>query len=67
MGNTKGFVDRHNNVWVKGESRTVDEHFEWDVQLSTKGKKFAKDMIGVNTQHLNVSMKGKITHIGRKN
>lgn len=31
MGNTKEFVDRHNNVWVKGESRTADEHFEWDV------------------------------------
>jgi hypothetical protein len=56
-----GYIDRHGNEWVKGPSRTPDEPFEWDVQLSASGR----NQIGWTTRdgsHANVSLKGRITH-----
>ena len=57
----KGYVDKFGNIWTKGPSRTKGEPFEWDVQLSKKGReqlgRFSKD-----GSHLNVSLKGRITH-----
>ena len=35
---TGGYIDRFGNTWQKGPSRTVDEMFEWDVQLSRQGQ-----------------------------
>jgi hypothetical protein len=56
-----GYVDKFDNVWVRGPSRTPGEPFEWDVQLSRAGKqmlgRFSRDK-----SHLNVSLKGRITH-----
>ncbi|UGU17916.1 polymorphic toxin type 17 domain-containing protein [Sinomicrobium kalidii] len=33
-----GFLDKFGNIWKKGPSRTKGQAFEWDVQLSAKGK-----------------------------
>ena len=34
----EGYVDKFDNIWTKGPSRTKGEAFEWDVQLSKRGK-----------------------------
>ena len=60
-GPNKGFVDKFGNEWTKGPSRTEGQTFEWDVQLSSKGR----SQIGWTTRdgsHANVSLDGKITH-----
>lgn len=56
-----GFVDKFGNIWKKGPSRTKGQAFEWDVQLSAKGK---AQLGGLSRdgKHLNVSLDGKITH-----
>lgn len=57
-----GYVDKFGNIWTKGPSRTMDQPFEWDVQLSNTGK----SQFGWATRdnsHLNVSLDGKITQI----
>ncbi|WP_227123180.1 polymorphic toxin type 17 domain-containing protein [Kosakonia oryzae] len=49
------------NEWVKGPSRAAGQAFEWDVQLSPKGK----TPLGWATRygsHLNISLDGRITH-----
>ena len=56
-----GFVDKFGNVWVQGESRTVGQPFEWDVQLSSQGKQQLGWMTRDNS-HLNVSLDGEVTH-----
>ena len=59
--NRNGFVDKFDNVWVQGPSRTRGQTFEWDVQLSKKGQ----EQIGWLTRdgsHANVSWDGRITH-----
>ena len=56
-----GFIDKFGNVWKPGGSRTLGESFEWDVQLSKQGR----HQLGWATRdgsHLNVSLKGRITH-----
>ncbi len=56
-----GYLDRQGNEWVKGPSRTKGEPYEWDVQLSSKGR----NQIGWATRdgsHANVSLGGRITH-----
>ena len=56
-----GYLDRFDNEWKKGPSRTHGEDFEWDVQLSERGKK----QLGWTSRdgnHINVSQKGHITH-----
>ncbi|MCD0445668.1 polymorphic toxin type 17 domain-containing protein [Glycomyces sp. A-F 0318] len=60
-GPNGGYFDRHGNEWVKGPSRTKGEPYEWDVQLSSKGR----NQIGWTTRdgsHANVSLGGHITH-----
>lgn len=37
-GPNNGYLDKFGNEWVKGPSRTAGQAFEWDVQLSPKGK-----------------------------
>jgi hypothetical protein len=60
-GKRNGYRDRFGNIWVKGNSRTAGEPFEWDVQLSDQGKKQLGWMTRDNT-HLNVSLNGRVTH-----
>ena len=55
------YIDKFGNVWGKGPSRTLNEAFEWDVQLSRVGK----NMLGWASRdgrRLNVSLLGHITH-----
>ena len=54
-------MDRFDNVWTKGPSRTVGETFEWDVQLSKQGKE-QLGWLSRDSSHLIVSLEGKITH-----
>ncbi|MBQ4523077.1 MAG: hypothetical protein IJA10_09030, partial [Lachnospiraceae bacterium] len=56
-----GFIDKFGNIWTKGPSRTIGEAFEWDVQLSKKGKELL-GWLSRDNSHLNVSLEGKITH-----
>ncbi|WP_203413882.1 polymorphic toxin type 17 domain-containing protein [Entomobacter blattae] len=60
-GPSKGYYDRFGNEWVKGPSRTPGEPFEWDVQLSSKGQA-QLGWASRDGKHLNVSLKGEITH-----
>ncbi|MDN5397057.1 MAG: polymorphic toxin type 17 domain-containing protein, partial [Chryseobacterium sp.] len=39
-----GYLDKFGNTWKKGPSRTKDEAFEWDVQLTPKTGKLFKDL-----------------------
>ncbi len=60
-GPNGGFLDRFNNEWTRGPSRTKGQEFEWDVQLSRTGK----SKLGWATRdgsHANVSLDGRITH-----
>jgi len=60
-GHQNGYVDRFGNEWVKGPSRRPQDDFEWDVQLSPKGKV----SIGHRSKdggHVNVSPDGIVTH-----
>ncbi|MFY0402948.1 polymorphic toxin type 17 domain-containing protein [Pantoea dispersa] len=60
-GPNNGYLDKFGNEWVKGPSRTAGQAFEWDVQLSPKGK--AQPCWATRDgSHLNVSLDGKITH-----
>jgi hypothetical protein len=61
LKNSKGFIDRFDNVWTKGSSRTPGEPFEWDVQLSRQGQA-QMGWASRDGKHLNVSLKGRITH-----
>ena len=56
-----GYIDRFGNTWIKGSSRTIGEAFEWDVQLSSRGKHML-GWLSRDGMHLNVSLKGLITH-----
>jgi filamentous hemagglutinin len=56
-----GYLDKFNNEWTKGPSRTLGEVFEWDVQLSPVGKN-KLGWASRDGKHLNVSLKGRITH-----
>ena len=57
----KGIVDKFGNIWRRGPSRTKGQPFEWDVQLSDRGK--AKlGWASKSGNHVNVSLDGRITH-----
>ena len=56
-----GYIDKFGNVWMKGPTRTIGEPFEWDVQLSKTGKN-KLGWLSRDSSHLNVSLKGEITH-----
>lgn len=60
-GPNNGYYDRFGNEWVKGPSRTPGEPFEWDVQLSELGK-IHLGWASRDGKHINVSLKGEITH-----
>ena len=60
-GPQNGFLDKFGNEWVRGESRTKGQAFEWDVQLSNTGR----EKIGWLTRdgsHANISLDGRVTH-----
>jgi filamentous hemagglutinin len=62
LPNKKGiFEDKFGNKWQKGPSRTEGQPFEWDVQLSSKGKA-QLGWASSSGSHINVSLDGKITH-----
>lgn len=63
MGHTAkgGYVDKWGNVWKSGSSKTKGQSFEWDVQLSKKGKAQLGEYSRYG-KHLNVSLDGRITH-----
>jgi filamentous hemagglutinin len=70
-GNRNGYIDRFGNEWVKGPSRTLGEHFEWDFRLSPKGERFFKHLensVGLfikdvgHGPYVNISPVGHITH-----
>jgi filamentous hemagglutinin len=62
-GPSNGYLDKFGNEWVKGPSRTAGEDFEWDVQLSPAGKSQLGWLSPDDTMsHINVSLKGEITH-----
>ena len=56
-----GYIDKFGNIWTKGPTRTAGEAFEWDVQLSKTGKN-KMGWLSRDGSHLNVSLKGRITH-----
>jgi len=58
---TGGFIDKFDNVWKKGPSRTSGEAFEWDIQLSEKGK-LQLGWLSRDGKYVNVSLKGHVTH-----
>ena len=58
------FVDKFDNRWVRGPSRTAGEKFEWDVQLSKKGR-LQLGWASRDGKHINVSLKGRIRYIER--
>jgi hypothetical protein len=60
-GKRNGYLDKFGNEWVAGPSRTPGELFEWDVQLSPLGRK-KLGWASRDGKHLNVSLKGRITH-----
>ena len=60
-GPGKGFVDRFGNEWIRGPSRTRGQSYEWDVQLSPRGRE-QMGRWSIDGQHLNVSLDGTITH-----
>lgn len=62
-GKVKGYVDRHGNVWYKGNyhGKPGQFDFEWDVQLSEAGKRlwgqFAR-----GKSYINVRPDGLLSH-----
>lgn len=60
-GPNNSYLNKFGNEWVKGPSRTAGQAFEWDVQLSPKGKA----QLGWATRdgsRLNISLDGGVTH-----
>ncbi|MGH9179544.1 MAG: polymorphic toxin type 17 domain-containing protein [Acidimicrobiales bacterium] len=55
----RGYEDAHGNVWRKGRSITPGDPFEWDIQVRP-GSRLA--LLSKDGQHLNVDLRGKITH-----
>lgn len=60
-GGSHGYIDRFGNEWVKGPSRTADDAFEWDVQLSDRGRA-SIGWLSRDGSHVNVSLDGWVTH-----
>jgi hypothetical protein len=56
-----GYMDRFDNEWVPGPSRTQGQDFEWDVQLSRTGKA-QLGWASRDGKHINISLDGRITH-----
>jgi hypothetical protein len=60
-GPNNGYLDRFDNEWTVGPSRTSGEPYEWDVQLSRIGRKRLHGWTKGDS-HANVSLRGWITH-----
>ncbi|MCB2178221.1 MAG: hypothetical protein KQH57_20625 [Actinomycetales bacterium] len=60
-GGSNGYIDRFGNEWVKGPSRTSGQPFEWDVQLSERGRS-SIGWLSRDGSHVNVSLDGRVTH-----
>jgi filamentous hemagglutinin len=60
-GGSHGDIDSFGNEWVKGPSRTADEAFEWDVQLSDRGRA-SIGWLSREGDHVNLSLNGRVTH-----
>jgi RHS repeat-associated protein len=60
-GPRNGYLDKFNNEWTKGPSRTRGEPFEWDVQLGSKATPGMK-YLSPDKSHVNVSLGGRVTH-----
>jgi hypothetical protein len=68
----KGIKDVYDNIWYKGSSKSTrfGEEWEWDVWLSSKGRAMYEELYKEKfphkrfseVAHLNVSLKGKLTH-----
>ncbi len=60
-----GFRDDFGNVWQKGPYHGQDQafSFEWDVQLSSKGRRFFRDQYGVDVNRVNVSPDGRVREL----
>lgn len=56
-----GYLDRFGNEWTVGPSRTPGEPFEWDVQLSRRGRGQI-GWLSRDGSHVNVSPRGRVTH-----
>lgn len=56
-----GYTDRFGNEWRRGPSRTPGEPFEWDVQLGRNATPGMRQL-SPDGRHVNVSLKGKVTH-----
>lgn len=56
-----GYLDRFGNEWVAGPSRTSGQPFEWEVQLSRRGKS-QLGWLSRDRNHVNVSPLGEVTH-----
>ena len=56
-----GYLDKFGNIWLRGPSRTIGEPFEWDVQLSNRGKNML-GWLSKSGDHINISLKGEVTH-----
>lgn len=59
-GTRGGYIDRFDNLWVRGPSRTAGDPFEWDVQLSRTGRAMV-GWLSRDGKHLNVSLRGWVT------
>jgi RHS repeat-associated protein len=61
----QGYVDKHGNVWQKGKYHgdpNLDFPFEWDVQLSEKGRNLWGEHLKPGRTYINVRPDGTISH-----
>jgi RHS repeat-associated protein len=60
-GTRRGYIDRFDNEWIRGPSRTSGDAFVWDVQLSSRGRA-QLGWLSRDGNHVNVSLGGRVTH-----
>ena len=61
-GPNHGYIDRFDNEWTKGPSRTPGQAFEWDVQLPKNGGNEQFRSLSPDGVHVNVTLDGRISH-----
>ncbi|MBW8308715.1 MAG: hypothetical protein K0M45_03600 [Candidatus Paracaedibacteraceae bacterium] len=60
-GESKGYIDRFGNEWIRSASRTKAQDFEGDIQLSKTGQS-KLGWASRDNRQVNVSLDGKVTH-----
>lgn len=60
-GPNGGYLDRFNNEWLKGPSRTPGQPFEWDVQIGRNATPGFR-ALSRDGKHVNVCLDGEVTH-----